>query len=197
MALERQAVLAERARDLVEAGRVLYARGWVPATSGNLSARLDEAAVAVTVSGRHKGRLTTGDIIVVDMEGQPLDPADRPSAETGLHVALYRRFDDVGAVLHTHSVGATLVSRMFASSRGVSTHETRVSVPIFPNDQDMTRLGRRVDAYLDTSGPVYGYLIKGHGLYTWGHGVEEALCRVEAFEFLFECEVRMRDWSRA
>ena len=127
----------------------------------------------------------------------------RPSAETLLHTALYRRYADVGCVLHTHSINATLLSRRYGSAlhldgyellkafRGVTTHETSLTVPIFPNDQDIPRLSTAVEQYLDGHEQVHGYLIAGHGLYTWGGSVAETLRHLEAFEFLFQCEMHV------
>lgn len=196
--------LQDMAEQLVAAGRNLYARGWVPATSGNFSARLDDGRIAITVSGRHKGELDDDDIMLVDADGDALDTSKRPSAETLLHVRLYRRFPDVAAVLHTHSVNDTLISRsgrdqvllddyeLLKAFRGVNTHETRITVPVFANDQDMVRLADRVDAYIDEHPDLHAYLIAGHGLYTWGTSLEEALRHLEALEFLFECEMRMQ-----
>jgi methylthioribulose-1-phosphate dehydratase len=193
----------EGAAALVEAGRQLHARGWVPATSGNLSVRLDEDHVGITVSGRHKGRLTTDDIMVVDMDGNSLD-GRRPSAETLLHTQIYRRFPEAGAVLHTHSVNATLLSRLAGGEvvlegyellkafEGVATHEARLVVPVFPNDQDIAGLAAMVATRIQGCAPVYAYLIAGHGVYSWGRTVEDALRHLEALEFLFECELRMR-----
>jgi methylthioribulose-1-phosphate dehydratase len=192
------------ARELVDAGRFLFERGMVPATSGNLSARLADGSLAITVSGRHKGRLTEADIMRVDAEGHSLDER-RPSAEALLHVQIYRRFNEAGAVLHPHSVNATLLSllvhgqlvlqgyELLKAFSGVDTHDRSLIVPIFPNDQDMVRLAAAVDGWMDEHDQVHGYLIAGHGFYTWGRGVDEALRHVEAFEFLFECEMRMRE----
>lgn len=196
-----------RARELMDAGRFLYHRGMVPATSGNLSARLADGTIAVTVSGRHKGRLGEDDIMRVDAAGRSLD-GRRPSAETLLHVQVYRRFPEARAVLHPHSVNATLLSRLTPSRLvlsdyellkafpGVDTHDCSVVVPVFANNQDITRLAEVVDAWMDGHGPVHGYLIAGHGFYTWGSSVADALRHVEAFEFLFECEMRMREWQK-
>jgi methylthioribulose-1-phosphate dehydratase len=190
-----------RSHELIEAGRFMFEQGWVPATSGNFSARLSDNTIAITVSGRHKGRLHAGDIMVIDSDGQPQMSTQRPSAETPLHTALYRRFPEVGAVLHTHSLNATLLSRAIGSTlrfegyellkafAGIATHETVIEIPNFANDQDINRLTSVVENYLDTHGAVYGYLIAGHGLYTWGRSVDEALRHVEAFEFLFQCEL--------
>ncbi len=193
----------QRAEELIEAGRILYQRGWVPATSGNFSARLSGQHAAITVSGRNKGALGIEDIMVVDMDGKALDGTKRPSAETLLHTSLYLRFPEVGSVLHTHSINATLLSRRFGSAlhlkgyellkafRGVTTHDTTLTVPIFPNDQDIPRLSAEVERYLDQHDQVHGYLIAGHGLYTWGSTVAETLRHLEAFEFLFQCEMHV------
>lgn len=193
----------QRRDELIAAGHVLYRQGMVPATSGNFSARLSDGRIAITVSGRHKGMLAPDDIMLVDADGQSLD-ARRSSAETLLHVQIYRRFPQTGAVLHPHSVNATLLSRMhdthimlqdyelLKAFPGVDSHECRVEVPNFANDQDIKRLADKVDSYMQVNPAVYGYLIGGHGFYTWGDTVADAMRHVEAFEFLFECELRSR-----
>lgn len=192
----------QRARELIEAGRYIHARGWVPATSGNFSARLSDGRIAITVSGRHKGELTPEDIMLIDAEGRSLD-GKKPSAETLLHTSIYRRYPDAGAVLHPHSPGATVISRFFRDELvlrdyellkalpGIDTHETRIVVPIFPNDQNIPRLALKVDEYLETHGDIHGYIIAGHGFYTWGASVKDALRHVEALEFLFDIECRL------
>lgn len=197
-----------RASELIEAGRFLHSKGWVPATSGNFSARINNGHVAITVSGRHKGELTEQDVMQVDRLGSPVATDKRPSAETLLHTALYNRYPQVGAVLHTHSVKATLLSRLNAGElvfedyellkafEGITTHEERIVVPIFPNDQDIPRLSLQVEHYLDTHPAVHGYLIAGHGLYTWGSTMRDTLRHIEAFEFLFECELTLQGIPR-
>lgn len=198
--------LASAAALLIDAGRFCYANGWVPATSGNLSARLDDGRIAVTVSGVHKGRLGASDIMLVDAQGSPLEPGKRPSAETLLHTLVYERFPSAHAVLHTHSVNATLLSRhlsgelrledyeLLKAFAGVDTHSTRLSVPIFPNDQNIPRLAAKVSEYLDGHPNTHGFLIAGHGLYTWGGSVDDALRHLEAFEFLFQCEIHQHQF---
>lgn len=188
---------------LIAAGRFLFERGWVPATSGNFSARLADGTLVLTASGRHKGRLTRADMLHADAQGRVFD-GRRPSAETGLHLQLYRRFPEARAVLHPHTVNATLLSQfveegldlrdyeLLKAFPGVDTHDCSVHVPVFDNDQDIDRLAARVDAYMDAQQPVHGYLIRGHGFYTWGASIEDALRHIEAFEFLFECEMRKR-----
>jgi len=175
----------------------------VPATSGNFSARMTPDTVAITVSGRHKGHLTTADVMEIDMAGRSRD-GRRPSAETGLHLQLYRHFPDAHVVLHHHSLPATLISQfehhhimlenyeLLKAFNDIDSHATCMEVPVFANEQDIPRLAEQVDKYMRTHPPVHGYLISGHGLYTWGDSVETALKYVEAFEFLFKCELMKR-----
>ncbi len=206
-----QAKFQTYAQAICEVGRFLFARGWCPATSSNFSCRLDAQLVALTASGVHKGELCPEDILCVDLQGQVLNSQRRSSAETLLHTHLYQRDAHIGAVLHTHSVNATVLSRLYAHQgklqvqdyevlkalSGVETHETEASIPIFPNTQDIAALSRTVDAYLDTHPPIHGYCIAGHGFYTWGRSLNEARRHIEAFEFLFECEVLTLQLSKS
>lgn len=192
-------------RAIIDAGRFLYGRGWSPATSSNYSARLTSAEALLTVSGKHKGELGMDDLLAVDMQGASLEAGKKPSAETLLHTQLYRWKPEIGAVLHTHSVNATVLSRLTLSDSlvfadyelqkafsGITTHESQVEVPIFDNDQDIARLAARIQPWLDEHPDCVGYLIRGHGLYTWGAQMSDALRQIEAFEFLFECELKVR-----
>ncbi|MDH5570873.1 MAG: methylthioribulose 1-phosphate dehydratase [Gammaproteobacteria bacterium] len=192
-----------RAQELIEAGQQLYRMGMVPATSGNFSARLADNMIAITVSGRHKGRLSEDDIMQVDAGGQSIDNR-RPSAETLLHTYIYKRYPQTQVILHPHSVNATLLSRLtnewlvlqdyeiLKAFPGVDTHQSSVAVPVFDNDQNIERLAKKIDACLQTLDCAHGYLIRGHGFYTWGNSIEDAMRHVEAFEFLFDCELRLK-----
>jgi methylthioribulose-1-phosphate dehydratase len=197
--------LAQRAAEIVANTRELSALGWTPATSSNFSMRLDDRHAAITVSGRDKGRLTEADIMVVDFDGNPVGNDKRPSAETLLHTQLYRRFPEIGSVLHTHSRTQTVASRLYAPEGrvrfegyelqkaffGNTTHEGAMDVPVFPNTQDMHELAGWVESALDAQ-CMWGYLIDGHGLYAWGRDMAEARRHLEAFEFLLGCELELR-----
>ena len=197
--------LAQCAGDIIANVRELSDRGWTPATSSNFSQRIDEQHVAITVSGRDKGKLTEADIMVVDVDGQPVATDLKSSAETLLHTQLYKRFPEIGCVLHTHSHNQTVASRLFAGMghvhlegyellkafAGNTTHDAEIDVPVFPNTQDMHTLAAQVDALLDRQ-CLWGYLIDGHGLYAWGRDMAEARRHLEAFEFLLGCELDLR-----
>ena len=197
------------AGEIIAAARELSAAGWTPATSSTFSRRLDERHAAITISGRDKGRLTEADIMVVDFDGNAVGSKHAPSAETLLHTQLYRRFPDIGCVLHTHSPTQTVASRLYAGTghvhlqgyellkafTGNVTHETEIDIPVLSNSQDMHTLAAQVDALLDTRN-IWGYLIDGHGLYAWGSDMAEARRHLEAFEFLLGCELELRKLHR-
>lgn len=186
---------------LISTGQLLHQRGWVPASGGNFSARLGANQVLMTASGCHKGELSSSDFLVVDGNGDTHDEETRrTSAETLLHCAIYKTQRNAASVLHTHSVPATLLSRalevgvtlrdyeLLKILDGITTHEIEVEIPIFDNDQNMKRLAAVVGEALAQGRARHGFLIRGHGLYAWGSSVAEARYRVEALEFLFDCE---------
>ena len=195
-------LLLQRLRnELIAAGQFFHSRGWVPATSSNFSARLGAEEILITSSGQHKGRLDEHGFLRADLHGQSLEQGKRPSAETGLHTLMYRRDPRIGCVLHTHSVNATVLSMVLDSIvlegyelqkafPGITTHEGQLSLPIFANSQDITALANEVNAYLDQYPDTVAYLIRGHGVYTWGASVADTQRHIEALEFLLECVYR-------
>jgi methylthioribulose-1-phosphate dehydratase len=195
-------------QQIIALGRRLDAHGLAAATSGNYSVRVDDG-VAITVSGSHKWRLSAADVMLVDGQGRAL--YDRtPSAETALHLGLYRLFPRVNAVLHVHSVPAVALSRYLAEAGqlvlegyemlkalpGVTTHETRISVPVFDNSQDTTALAASVTKRLRQQPSPPAYLIRGHGINTWGASLDEAERIFEAFDHLLTCELQTRQLQR-
>jgi methylthioribulose-1-phosphate dehydratase len=195
--------LIQAQSEIVRFSHTLYARGWSPATSSNYSVRLDPQHCAITVSGRDKGALCEQDVMVVDLDNQPVSKG-RPSAETGLHTSLYRFARDIGAVLHTHSVNATVLTHSLDQSsqldfqgyeivkafNGYISHEECLRVPVFENNQDIAALSLEVENWLQKADKPRAYLIRGHGLYTWGESMAECFRHLEAMEYLLECELK-------
>jgi methylthioribulose-1-phosphate dehydratase len=187
---------------LAQLGREFHRRGWVLGTSGNFSAVVgrDPLRIAITASSLDKGQLTPEQILEIDGEGRVLKPdAGKPSAETLLHVAIVRSLG-AGAVLHTHSVWSTILSdyhmgrggffiegyEMLKGLSGVATHEHREWIPILENSQDMTMLSAETTQTLNENPNIHGFLIRRHGMYTWGKDLAEATRHVEILEFLLE-----------
>lgn len=192
-------VPAWAAQALIQAGARCDRHGWVPGTAGNFSVRLDKAHCAVTQSGRHKGFLGPQDVMAMGIDGTAAGPG-RPSYETPLHLALYARDPAIGAVVHGHSVAATVLSRAAGTEIRFSDYElqkvlpgapdpgAQLALPVFDNDQDIPRLAARIDQALDPA-TAPGYLLRGHGVYVWGAGMDQALARLEALEFILACEL--------
>jgi methylthioribulose-1-phosphate dehydratase len=205
----RDARFSDLADELGRIAAELHRRGWTPATSSNFSFRLDADHCAVTVSGRDKSRLGADDLLVVRNDGTLVDaPAGtRPSAETGLHTALYRRVPAAGAVLHTHAPRSVLAPRLLGDGRGlvlegyemlkafdgIDTHDHRMEVPVLANSQDIEALAAEADARLDELGdrPAWAYLIAGHGVYVWGPDLASTARHLEALDYLLGLELEL------
>ncbi len=195
--------------ELLEAIRFFNQKGWSPATSTNYSVRSEnKTEYIISRSGVDKSQFGQSDLILINAEGQVLHPLNRPgiksSAETEIHTALYKKFPDANCVLHTHSVLGTVLSLSLASEKkiifegfeilkgleGNTTHELKEIVPIVPNSQDMKDILQNMENHYATN--VHGFLIAGHGLYTWGKNIATAKRHIETYEFLFECYHKMR-----
>ena len=198
------------AEQLAEVGRLLYARGWVLGTSGNFSAvaSRNPLTLAITTSGIDKGVLEPRHVVEIDEHGRVLRGAGTPSAETALHLAIVRALGPgAGAVLHTHSIWSTILSdattdaaggididgyEMLKGLDGVRTHEHREWLPIVENTQDWSADAPRIETKLREHPEIHGFLIRRHGLYTWGPDLAAAKRQVEILEFLFEVVGRKR-----
>lgn len=190
---------------LAQWGRDFYARGWALGTSGNFSIveRRKPIRLTITASGLDKGTLSPDQFVQVDASGRVVRGSGQPSAETALHLVLARA-RLAGAVLHTHSVWSTIVSDKYAQGHGlwiegyemlkglegVTSHLHREWLPIIENSQDMATLAVTVEAVLDQYPDVHGFLLRRHGLYTWGTTPEQAKRHIEVLEFLLEVVAR-------
>jgi methylthioribulose-1-phosphate dehydratase len=199
---------------LCATARWCYAQGWVPATSGNFSVRVD-GRIVVTASGLDKGTLTPAGLLEVDLDGRmihdrSIGSTGKPSAETGLHLVFYRARPSAGAILHVHTVWNTLISARYApigfvplegyeilkGLSGVATHAHTERVPVLENSQDYEDLAARLAVTLDANPNAHGVLLSRHGLYTWGQSVAEARRHLEALEFVFQIEERRLSAAR-
>ena len=188
--------------ELAETGRAFHARGWALGTSGNYSAVLktQPLRLLITSSGADKARLGKKHFLQIDDHANISAGDGRPSAESLLHVAVARA-RGAQCVLHTHSVWSTILSdrhaakhksmaisgyEMLKGLEGVKTHTHQEWIPIFENSQDIPRLAKEVEALLKQDPRPHGFLLRGHGLYTWGEDVAQARRHVEIFEFLLE-----------
>ncbi|MGD8583209.1 MAG: methylthioribulose 1-phosphate dehydratase [Gammaproteobacteria bacterium] len=188
--------MKDEAKALVEVCHFFGARDWCPATGGNFSVRLSDDRCLITQSGKEKSRLRENDLMVCTFDGKAVDKHLLPSAETTLHTCLYKMDNRIGAVLHTHSVNATVLSRMAEDRLIISgyemqkalggnlTHDEEIEILIFENDQDIEALAARIEQQRPAQP---GFLVRGHGLYAWGEDLNQARRHIEGFEFLLAC----------
>ena len=196
--MESHGTMAEQ---IVDMASVFYSRGWLYGTSGNLSAVVGEnpLRIAITGSGLHKGKLDLDSIIEIDGNGKIISGNKRASSETALHLAVIKGVH-AGSVFHTHSVWSTILSLRYQKQGGlmlegyemlkglenVGTHKHSEWVPILENSQDMESLSVSVSQMLKDYPGIHGFMLSGHGLYTWGKTFQDAERHVEVLEFLLE-----------
>lgn len=200
-----------RAQELLAAIQFFNQKNWSPATSTNYSVRSDKSnEYIISRSGVDKSKFQLSDLILINSEGSVLPPFNKPgiksSAETEIHTFLYEMDAEINCVLHTHSVLGTVYSRALAKEgrmklegyeilkgiEGNLTHELEETLIIVPNSQDIKNIIRDIQPHLSTLKKAHGFLIAGHGLYTWGKDIASAKRHIETYEFLFECTFAMR-----
>jgi methylthioribulose-1-phosphate dehydratase len=193
------------ATELAETGKNFYSRGWVLGTSGNFSAvtSWQPLRLAISPTWVDKGSLTAAHFLEIDDASNVIRGDGRPSTETLLHLAIIGCVNE-GAVLHTHSVWSTVLSNMHAPRGGVAiegyemlkglmgvrSHGHREWLPILNNSQDISELSQNVSRSLCKHSGIHGFLLRGHGLYSWGRSLQEAKRHIEILEFLMEVLVR-------
>lgn len=205
-------VFRSMATGLAAIGQSFYARGWALGTSGNFSAVVsrEPLRLAITPSGADKGGLNADQILAIGPEiNASEDRNAKPSAEALLHIKVVSE-RGAGAVFHTHSVWSTIVSEVHAPEggmmlegfemlkglEGVKSHKHREWLPIIENSQDMPALAERVSQTLKKYPDAHGFLLKQHGLYTWGANLAQAKRHVEILEFLLETVGRLHSTVR-
>jgi len=196
--------LTDRAEQLCDTALFFARRGYCPATGGNFSTRVGVDSVLITASGVDKSVLTPVDLLDIGLDGK-VNGDGKPSAETGLHLALYNLDATIGAILHVHSLANTLLSRVGEPQRltftgyemqkaitGQTSHAGRLTIPVFDNSQDMEQLASWARERFDEAAPACAFLVRGHGIYAWGRDLTEAKRHLEGWEFLLDCELQRR-----
>lgn len=198
-------LLEEKQRAYAELREIkanLAARGWFPATSGNLSVRIggfepEQFTFAITSSGRDKSVQTPEDFLLVNEKGVATEATSlKPSAETLIHSEIYR-LTGAGAIFHVHTIFNNLISELYWERKSIPVdgvelikafniwdEEAQIEIPILPNYAEIPRIAALVEDAIIPRIP--GIVLRKHGIYAWGANAFEAKRHLEAFEFLFE-----------
>ena len=192
----------ELASNLAAIAKSFHARGWLLGTSGNLSAvvQREPLRLAMSPSGVDKGELVPDQMLAIDENARIVNQDfGKPSDESLLHIRIVKE-RGAGAVLHTHSVWNTIISDFYAFDggvtisgyemlkglQGVRTHEYSEWLPIIENSQDMPALAESIGQRLNEHPNAHGFLLRRHGLYSWGETLAQAKRHIEILEFLLE-----------
>ncbi len=178
---------------------------WCQGTGGNFSHLLshDPFRLAISKSGFHKDETSPSSFLIINEEQMILEGEGKSSAETSLHLAVIKS-SGAKCVLHTHTVWNNIISDLYGEDgglfitgyemlkglAGITDHEHGEWVPIYENTQDIDSLAVDVTSDLASAPERHGFLLRNHGLYTWGNSLSEAKRHVEIFEFLFEVMCR-------
>jgi len=190
------------ASSLAHIARGFHGRGWLLGTSGNLSAvvQREPLQMAMSPSGVDKGELRPEQLLSIDENARIVgQQGGKPSDESLLHIRIVKE-RGAGAVLHTHSIWNTILSDVYAADggvriegyemlkglQGVRTHEHAEWLPIVENSQDMPALAETIGETLNKHKAAHGFLLRRHGLYSWGEDLAQAKRHVEILEFLLE-----------
>ena len=187
---------------LTEVMQGIHQRGWCDGTGGNFSMVLQHQPLQLLMapSGVDKGLVRADQLIVVDETCNVINGEGKASAETALHLRIAER-THAGAVLHTHSLPGTVLSRhyqnqgrlrlegweMLKGLDGINTHATTINIPVIGNSQSMQELGDAITPSLATA--PCGFLVAGHGLYAWGADLDESKRHLEILEFLLKVKM--------
>jgi L-fuculose-phosphate aldolase len=171
-------------RDILEAGRRLYQRGFVAANDGNISARVSEREIWCTPSGVSKGFMTEDMLVKLDLEGNRLQGAMRPSSEIQMHLAIYRTAPDVCGVVHAHPPVSAAFSAAGQALDMALLQEAVVLLGVIPLAPfAMPGSKELAESVVPFVKEYNGALLEHHGAVAWGRDVMQALFRMESIEY--------------
>ena len=178
--------------ELASVKRELAARHWFPGTSGNLSIKVSDNPLTalVTVSGKDKYKETDEDFVLVDENGQSVNSSLKSSAETVIHLEIYKK-TDAGCCLHVHTVDNNVISELYGDEGaitfrnqelikafGIWEEDGQLTIPIVENYSDIPKLAAEMKELI---GPdTKAILIRNHGITAWGKNAFEAKRHLDA-----------------
>ncbi len=177
----------ELRREMIRVGRLVWERGYVAATDGNLSVRLGANRLLVTASGVSKGFLTDEDLIIISLDGEPVSSYrgrdSQPSSEMAMHLEVYRQRPDVNAVVHAHPPLSTAFSIAGVSLARCVIPEVIVTLGGIPTTGYATPGTAEVPGSIKAAIRDYDAMILAHhGSLTVGDTLWEAYLRLEKVE---------------
>jgi L-ribulose-5-phosphate 4-epimerase len=181
-------MLEKLKQEVFEANMALPKLGLVRLTWGNVSAiDRDTGHIVIKPSGVEYEAMKSEDMVIVDMEGKAVSGDFKPSSDTPTHLELYRQFKDIGAIVHTHSTWATIMSQIGKPLTAFGTTHADYFAGSLPCTRDMTEAeiagnyehetGKVIVAAFEGIKPmdIPAVLVKNHGPFTWGANAKKAV----------------------
>lgn len=205
--LDANAVLSDRqiCELICELCQLFYSLGWVTGTGGGISIR-KENAIFMAPSGVQKERIGVDDIFVLDREGKICKQPEKPLKVSACHPLFMHAFRkrNAGAVIHSHSMNAMLVTLIYPEAFrianlemlkgivGVGAFDTH-EIPIIDNTPHESELSDSLEQAIDAYPQAQGVLVRGHGVYVWGKDWIQAKTQIECYDYLFAAALRIRE----
>lgn len=197
--------IKEEIYQLIEYSKLYYSRGWLYATAGNLSVFDSSSKIIwITASGVDKSCLQKKDFIALNLNGEPIDSnGKKPSAETSIHLAIYKNISEIGACLHIHTPSSCFLEYGVTSRNphkrvlvpnleilkafGDFRENPNFEMDVFYNFGEVSKISKVLEKALQEK--IFDLpfvLIQNHGITVWGKNVWDANKNLEAVEFLLQ-----------
>jgi L-fuculose-phosphate aldolase len=171
--------------DVVQIGRMMYDRGWIAGSDGNLSVRLDESRILATPTGMCKGRMKAEDLLICDNAGNKVSGQRERTTEMAMHVAVYQARPDIHAVVHAHppiATGFAVAGRPLNLGIMPELIVSLGSVPLA--DYGLPGTPALVEGMLPFVAKFEAILLANHGAVAYGNTLDQAFVRMETIEHL-------------
>ncbi|HUA22147.1 MAG TPA: class II aldolase/adducin family protein [Bryobacteraceae bacterium] len=173
----------EHRQDILDVGRLIFQKGWVAANDGNISIRLDERRILCTCTGVSKGMMTSGDVIVCDLEGNQVEGSRARTSEIAMHLTIYQMRPDVRAVVHAHPPVATGFAVAGRPLNLALLPEVVISLGCVPlAEYGLPGTPALTEGMLPFIPKYDAILLANHGSVSYGEDVYQAFFRMETVE---------------